>query len=120
MILLDPKQVEFGNLDVVKGVVSVAVEIQDIADIFTMVDEAMVDQYRQMKANGVNGIYKLEGKELPAYKINGYEYSTDDIVKVRIDGKEQIMLASVLKKEFDNRFKEKKEDNHMRMMRGRF
>ena len=120
MILLDPKQVEFGNLDIVKGVVSVAVEIQDIADIFTMVDDAMVDQYRQMKANGVNGIYKLEGKELPAYKINGYEYSTDDIIKVRIDGKEQIMLASILKKEFDNRFEEKKEERPMRMRGGMF
>lgn len=79
MIGVDMKKVEFNLLQGVKGVVGVALEIDEARDAFVSFYTIMDRRYKFMASAGVNNIYDIKKLQVNYYNLFGREYQFDEI-----------------------------------------
>ena len=79
MIGVDMKKVEFNLLQGVKGVVGVALEVDEARDAFVAFYQLMDKRYKFMATAGVNNVYNIRNLTVNYYTLFGREYQFDEI-----------------------------------------
>ena len=82
MIGVDMKKVEFNLLNGVKGVVGVALEVDEARDAFTAFYKIMDKRYKFMAKAGVNNVYNIKNLTVNYYHLFGREYQLDEVLCV--------------------------------------
>lgn len=133
LMLADPKKVEFGPIRHVESCKLVALEVDTIAAMIKKMQEIMMNRFRFMESRAENNVYKLIGEPVDYYKFNipGFDkpQQFDELIHCRIDGKEQLITAEEVYKEFEFqkdpnylkiREEKEQEESRNRRNRGRF